>query len=82
MNVLRVALPAAFAQVPVGSFPLDDPNADFLTCQVQEVQQGNMCSWPASPSSEVSAQSMALNPSHASRPGHLTVTCVSVHARC
>src|SRR5438105_2568790 len=30
-NFLRVALPAAFAGAPVGSLPLDDETADFVT---------------------------------------------------
>ena len=30
INVARLALPTAFASAPVGSFPLDDENTDFL----------------------------------------------------
>lgn len=30
LNVLRLALPAAFAEAPVGGTPLDDEKADFL----------------------------------------------------
>jgi hypothetical protein len=30
INVLRLALPSAFALSPVGSFPLDDENSDFI----------------------------------------------------
>jgi hypothetical protein len=82
MNVLRVAIPSAFAQAPVGSFPLDDPNTDFLACQAQEFPQGNMWPWPASSSGEMSAQSMALTPPHAFTPGHLIVTRVIVPLRC
>jgi hypothetical protein len=82
MNVLRVALPSAFAQVPVGSFPLDDPNTDFLVCRSQDAPRANLWSWPANSSNEMSAQSMALTPPHAFMPGHLMATCVNVHLRC
>jgi hypothetical protein len=30
INLLRLALPSAFALSPAGSFPLDDKNADFV----------------------------------------------------
>jgi hypothetical protein len=31
INLLRLALPSAFALAPVGSFPLDDENSDFIS---------------------------------------------------
>ena len=30
INLLRLALPSAFALSPVGSFPIDDENSDFI----------------------------------------------------
>src|ERR1700732_4012067 len=30
INLLRLALPSAFALSPIGSFPLDDANTDFV----------------------------------------------------
>ena len=36
INLYRLVLPAAFAQVPVGSLPLDDENTDFLASPAPE----------------------------------------------
>src|ERR1700730_1404730 len=33
INLMRVALPAPFSQIPIGAIPLDDENTDFVRAE-------------------------------------------------
>jgi hypothetical protein len=67
LNLLRIALPSAFAQAPVGSFPLDDPNADSLAFPEQHIPQTHL--WPLDtiPPATIEGLAAAPNPPATSR---------------
>jgi len=82
LNLLRIATPSAFAQAPVGSFPQDDPNADFLGVQVAQAPQNDMWSSSTNPSNEKPARSMAGTLPAASALDDRIQNCVIVPLRC
>src|SRR6516225_11135670 len=45
INLCRLVVPDWFAEVPVGSLPLDDENADFIKSPAPQISQNHEAGW-------------------------------------